>query len=114
MSDDFKITLTREEALVLFDWLADSEGSGTAPLDAAQQTVLWKIEDVLESALTEVVLPDYADKVAAAKQEILRGTLPPMAGLGVGERWQRPVVAITTPRLPSATPSTADPSAPVG
>ena len=69
--DGLTVRLTHAEALVLYDWLADlDERLESARRDEAQQTVLWRVEGQLESRLVEVVMPDYREKVAAAKRTI--------------------------------------------
>lgn len=67
------VSLSHNEALVLFAWLASLDESGTkGPLPgSAEQTVLWKVEGQLESALPDVVAGDFQDRVAGAKKSVL-------------------------------------------
>lgn len=67
-SDEVAIKLSRNQALVLFDWLADMKDDS---LEAATQQVLWRLEGMLEESLVEVVDADYKEKVAAAKTALL-------------------------------------------
>lgn len=63
------LELSHDEALVLFEWLAHNDG--TLPVsDAAEQTVLWRIEGQLEKALVEPLAANYSDSVHAARARI--------------------------------------------
>ena len=55
------VTLSDDEALVLFDWLARTSDSGVpAPsVDQAELRVLWHVEAVLERSLVAILRPDY-------------------------------------------------------
>ena len=67
-SDEIAIMLSRNQALVLFDWLAEMNDGG---LEAATQHVLWRLEGMLEKSLVEIVQADYKERVAAAKSALL-------------------------------------------
>ena len=68
------ISLSEEEALVLFEWLASLETRATATsLDDAEQTVASCVECQLEKQLTAVLRHDYSQLLAVAKQKILDG-----------------------------------------
>ncbi|TFB79830.1 hypothetical protein E3N84_07100 [Terrimesophilobacter mesophilus] len=70
--DEISIGLSREQALVLFEWLART-GAGEQPAvfeDQAEQRVLWNLESALESVLTEPLREDYRQLVAAARARI--------------------------------------------
>ncbi|MBB5633069.1 DNA primase [Cryobacterium mesophilum] len=72
MVDEISIGLSREQALVLFEWLART-GAGEQPAvfeDQAEQRVLWNLESALESVLTEPLREDYRQLVAAARARI--------------------------------------------
>ena len=72
MSEEhFEISLTRSEALVLFEWLANDESGQRKAPDKAENAVLLKIEAQLESKLVEIVNPDYRNLVDAAKLKIV-------------------------------------------
>jgi hypothetical protein len=66
-----EISLTRSEALVLFEWLANDETGQRKVPDKAEDTVLLRIEAQLESKLVEIVKPDYRNLVDAAKCRIV-------------------------------------------
>ena len=70
-ADSIQVTLTRHEALILFEWLASLDARLAVPLDNAEQTVVWRLEGQLESLLTEVIAPDYQERVLAAKNIVL-------------------------------------------
>ncbi|WP_028708979.1 hypothetical protein [Propionicicella superfundia] len=72
MADEISIALSREQALVLFEWLART-GSADQPAafaDQAEQRVLWDLESALESVLTEPLREDYGELVAAARERL--------------------------------------------
>ena len=67
-----QLTLTRSEALVLFEWLAASESEqGYRIPDEVQQQVLGNLESMLEKSLWEIHSPDYTRVLASAKSDIL-------------------------------------------
>jgi len=72
MSDPVIIELNRDEALVLFDWLADRADSQSKerPLSASEM-VFANILCDLESTLTEILDPNYAALIAAAQRAVL-------------------------------------------
>lgn len=66
------IELTKDEALVFFEWLVRlDESDGNATKDEAEQKVLWTLEGRLEKALSEPLAPNYRELLAAAKRRIL-------------------------------------------
>lgn len=65
------LTLTADEALVLFEWLVREGGRGTVPREhQAEQTVLWSIEAQLERTLAEPLRRDYVALLAAARERV--------------------------------------------
>ncbi len=72
--DDVSISLTGDEALVLFDLLHrwENDDQVSAPQHKAEQVALWNLSAVLERSLHEPFEPRYADLVSAA-----RGRLTP-------------------------------------
>ena len=73
MKDDkLNISLTRCEALVLFDFLAriNLESNQNIIADQAEQRVLWDLEAILEKQLPEVVDSKYCEKVNEARKQI--------------------------------------------
>jgi hypothetical protein len=65
---DITLSLKHDEALVLFEWLASLEEKELLNMyDEAEQKVLWQIEAQLESILPDILMSDYAARVAAAK-----------------------------------------------
>lgn len=69
--DDFTIRLTRDQALVLSDWL--DRVVGTAEFDrlVSQDRAVWlplnRIAGVLETSLVEAFKSDYAVRLSAAR-----------------------------------------------
>lgn len=71
---DVAITLTRAEALVLFDLLARySQSERLEPVDQAEQQVLWNLCALLERSLTEPLRPDYVELLAQARAGLRQG-----------------------------------------
>lgn len=64
------ITLTRAEALVLFEWLQRHEDRNTTPGDDAERAALWNLSALLERELVEPFKDDYSELLAAAKAEL--------------------------------------------
>jgi hypothetical protein len=69
--DSIQVTLSQDEALVLFEWLASLEQKPNEPPDEAEQRVIWRLEGQLESLLTVVVAADYRERVLLAKKAVL-------------------------------------------
>jgi hypothetical protein len=71
---DVTISLTADQALVLFEWMTREGGKGRLPTEhPAEQDVLWDIEAQLEKTLVEPLQPDYEGKVAAARERLVAG-----------------------------------------
>jgi hypothetical protein len=70
--DGVSLTLTRAEALVVFEVLQRWQSSDSTPGDAAEQRALWNLNAVLEKTLVEPFHSDYAEHVEAAKAHLLR------------------------------------------
>ena len=76
MTDQQNITLTitKDEALVLFEFLARfNENEPDRPdifEDQAEQRVLWNIECLLEEQLAEPFRPEYIDLLHAARNKV--------------------------------------------
>lgn len=72
MSDEISLELSRDQALVLFEWRART-GAGEQPaafVDQAEQRVLWDLEAALEKHLVEPFKSDYRDLLAAARGRV--------------------------------------------
>lgn len=66
------LTLTADQALVLFDWLAREDGKGALPIEhQAEQNVLWEIEAQLEKTLVAPLQTDYEVLLAAARARLV-------------------------------------------
>lgn len=71
MADSITLRLTHAEALVFFEWLArNDEAQLHQVVDPAEQTVIWRVESQLETALVEIVLPDYGARVERARKVV--------------------------------------------
>ena len=66
-----KIVLTKDEALVLFEWLASAKESDYTVNDKAVQIVLWKLEGLLEKEIPTIFDRKYSAMVDGAKRRIL-------------------------------------------
>lgn len=72
MADEVSIGLSRDQALVLFEWLART-AAGEQPasfVDQAEQRVLWDLEATLEKYLTEPFKSDYRHLLEAARGRV--------------------------------------------
>ncbi|MCC6812016.1 MAG: hypothetical protein IT381_31630 [Deltaproteobacteria bacterium] len=67
-----QIELTREQALVFFEWLSrESETPGRLIFeDPAEQQALWVLEARLEKLLSEPFADNYREILAAARNKI--------------------------------------------
>lgn len=71
MSDSVRLELTRDEALVLFEFLARCDDNETLTLeDQAEERVLWKLEGLLEKQLVEIFDPSYKSLVESARERL--------------------------------------------
>jgi len=74
MTDKQKInlTITNDEALVLFEFLARFNQSEHKDIfeDQAEQKTLWILEGQLEKQLVEPFRPDYKDIIREARNKI--------------------------------------------
>jgi hypothetical protein len=69
-SDKVTLELSREEALVFFEWLSRFNKAERSFEDQAEQRVLWDIEGMLESILVEPFDPKYAELLEAARAKV--------------------------------------------
>ena len=70
--EDVSVSLTGDEALVLFDLLhrwEDAEQVGT-PQDKAEQVAVWNLSAALEKVLIEPFNPDYARLVSESRERL--------------------------------------------
>jgi len=69
---DVQISLSKQEALVLFDWLARMSESGSLNdlVDCVEEHVLWDIEASLESILSEPLDSNYREILETARKEL--------------------------------------------
>jgi hypothetical protein len=70
------VKLSRDEALVLFEWLSRTEeltnDFGDLVEDRAEQVALWNLSCILERVLVEPFSPEYEELVNRARSR-LRG-----------------------------------------
>jgi hypothetical protein len=71
-SGDVTITLTSDEALVLFDLLHQWEDADrvSVPRHKAEQVVLWNLSALLERELIEPFDTKYRDLISAARDRL--------------------------------------------
>ncbi|MER5336790.1 hypothetical protein [Micromonospora sp. NPDC002717] len=73
--DDFMIRLSRDEALVLSDWLHRMMGTADfdelVDRDRAVWSPLYRISGTLETSLAEVFRPDYPVRLQEARNRLL-------------------------------------------
>jgi hypothetical protein len=72
--EEISLTLSKPEALVLFEWLAKVEPMGTTVFQhPSEERVLWKLQGQLESTLQEPFAPNYDDLVSQARADVEAG-----------------------------------------
>ncbi|NLF32442.1 MAG: hypothetical protein GX591_16320 [Planctomycetes bacterium] len=69
--DEIAMRISRNEALVFFEWLAKVEPMGTTVFQhPSEEKVLWKLQGQLESVLEELFAPNYTEIVAEARTAV--------------------------------------------
>jgi hypothetical protein len=72
--DEISLKLSKEQALVLFEWLAQVDSLDTSVFrHPAEEKVLWKLQGQLESVLSEPFAPDYNEILEAARRTVDAG-----------------------------------------
>lgn len=71
VSAEVRLSLTADEALVLFGWLTRDEAAGLQFEHPAEQTVCWLLEAQLEKALLEPLRADFQARLAAARERLM-------------------------------------------
>ncbi len=71
-NNEILIKLNKDQALVLFEFLArfSDEGHKNIFKDHAEEIILWKIEGQLEKILVEPFMPNYPDILIEARNRI--------------------------------------------
>lgn len=65
------LTLSHDEALVFFEWLARlDEGETSHCYDSAEQHVMWILQAQLEKLLVEPFQENYHDVIESARRRI--------------------------------------------
>lgn len=70
MTDEkINIELTKEEAIVLYDYLVRYNESDSEALfeDQSEQRVLWDLESSLEKSIHEILSPDFKETLLKAR-----------------------------------------------
>lgn len=72
---NISLTLTKDEALVLFDFLGRFNQTDHTDIfvDQSEQKTLWILEGQLEKQLVEPFKPDYKDIIKEARNKIRDG-----------------------------------------
>jgi hypothetical protein len=71
MQDQVVLKLSKPEALVFFEWLANIEPmSETICQHHSEEKVLWKIQGQLESNLSDLFADNYADVLEEARRSV--------------------------------------------
>ena len=69
--ETIRITLSKSQAIVLFEWLTNCDESDSFEFDhEAEQRVVWKMQAQLETTLTEPFLVDYLSILQQARDEV--------------------------------------------
>ena len=72
MEKEIEIRLTKDEALVLFEFLSRFNQADNNAIfeDKSEQKTLWTIEGQLEKILVEPFKPDYLDIIKEARNRL--------------------------------------------
>ena len=71
-AEKVSLTLTKEEALLLFEMLSDSKDEHAIPIrNSAQRRAVWRITSSFEKALAEPFRKDYLEILEEAKQRMI-------------------------------------------
>lgn len=69
--DEIDLKIGRDEALVLFEMLADFYEQPALPINnPADKFALWQLHGALEKVLVEPFMPDYIARVDAARTRL--------------------------------------------
>lgn len=70
-NENIQIEITKDEALVLFEFLSSFSETGTLEIvDQAEERALWNLKCVLEKILVEPFYPDYLDIIKVARDRL--------------------------------------------
>ncbi len=70
-TERIELIVTKDQALVLFEWLAHLDSSPGAPSDnSAEKRVLWALEAQLERVLAEPFTKNYPQVLEDARRKI--------------------------------------------
>lgn len=72
-SDRITLSLSRDEAIVLFEWISRYNQSAPELEDQGEQRVLWDIEAALESVLDAPFAADYPSVLSGARARVRDG-----------------------------------------
>lgn len=66
------IELTKDEAIVLFEWLSNFNEKDLQDLfiDQSEERVLWDIEASLEKTIPEILSGNYVDLLSQARKKV--------------------------------------------
>jgi len=70
--DGISVLLTKEESLVLLDWLSNFNEKDNSNFfrDQAEERVLFDLEAVLETKVSEVLRLDYKQELLKAREKV--------------------------------------------
>jgi hypothetical protein len=71
MAEHVTLTLSRDEAIVFYEWLTRFNSSEEHRFeDQSEQRVMWDLEASLESTLAEPLRPDYIQVLADSRSRV--------------------------------------------
>ena len=72
MAGEVTVSLTKDQALVLFEFLARIDPDATScDVQEAELLVLWRIEGQLEKTPVEPLVPNYSELLEQARKRVL-------------------------------------------
>ncbi|GAA2887579.1 hypothetical protein Acy02nite_82440 [Actinoplanes cyaneus] len=73
--DDLAAKLTKDQALVLSDWLYRMMGTPAFDNLVNEERAVWSplytVAGTLEKSLVEILMPDYSDRLRTARERLL-------------------------------------------
>lgn len=78
MAEAVHLTLSADEALVLYEWLARTDDAGEQLIEHwSEQRALWALQAELAKILVEPFDPNYQELLEAARERLVAGIAEP-------------------------------------
>ena len=71
---EINLNISKDEALVLFEWLAKFNDDNSIAMHPVEQQVLFNLECILEKELSEPLGENYHEIVASSRERIMNSS----------------------------------------